>query len=264
MIIDEKSMIKESFFMLLYKIKKACPNLKFCLLGDWGQLPPPCDRSLTFNYADSFCVWELCDGNMVRLEKCRRSDKALFDLYANPASVQPSMFPNDVENLNITYKNSTRKHINDHFMRKYAKKFGFTIELKADPHVKQSQDVILFPGLKCIAATTRQSYGFANCDEFVVYDFDHDEVQLCFSSEEDEDDIDEQKLVIIPTSEFTKFMQPSYAITAHRMQGSSISRQFSIWDWEFMCNKLKYVALSRSRKLEYISICSQEQLARLR
>ncbi len=256
-ILDEKSMVKENFFMLLYKIKKACPKTKFIICGDWGQLPPVMDRSNTFNYADSYCIWDLCDGNKVKLDKCRRSDSALFELYANIPALKRKSFPTELCQKNICYLNSTRKDINSYWMLKLAPKHKNRLFLKAHPKVDQSQNTIVYKGLPLIAMSTRTGLGFSNADEFTVVSFDKKEVVLRYV----EDDADaEEKLITIPAPELTHLFAPSYAISCHRAQGSSISEPFGIFDWDKMDDKLKYVALSRSRKLKYINMCSVDDI----
>jgi len=47
---------------------------------------------------------------------------------------------------------------------------------------------------------------------------------------------------------------PAYCITIHRSQGCSIDEPYTIYDWNKLNTQLKYVALSRSRKLSYINI----------
>ncbi len=252
-LVDEKSMVKENFFLLLYKIKRACPNTKFIICGDWGQLPPVMDRSNTFNYADSYCVWNLCDGNMMTLDKCRRSDRALFELYANIPSVDVKSFPTELYQKNICYLNSTRKDINSYWMLKQAPKHKHRMFLKAHPKVEQSQNTFVYKGLPLIALSTRMGLGFCNADEFRVASFDKKDIVLRY---EDDDADAEEKLVTIPATELTHLFAPSYAISCHRAQGSSISEPFGIFDWEKMDDKLKYVALSRSRKLKYINMGS--------
>lgn len=253
-IVDEKSMVKENFFMLLYKIKKACPTTKFIICGDWGQLPPVMDRSATFNYAESYCIWDLCDGNMMKLSQCRRSDRELFELYANIAAVNRKSFPSELCQKNICYLNSTRKDINYYWMMKRAPKHKHRLILKAHPKVDQSQDTIVYKGLPLVAMSTRMGLGFCNADQFTVASFDKKEIVLRYE-DEDEDDA-EEKLITIPASELTHLFAPSYAISCHRAQGSSISEPFGIFDWDKMDDKLKYVALSRSRKLKYINMGS--------
>jgi ATP-dependent exoDNAse (exonuclease V) alpha subunit len=139
-------------------------------------------------------------------------------------------------------------------MMKLAPKHKHRLILKAHPKVVQSQDTIVYKGLPLIAMATRMGLGFCNADEFTVVSFDTKEVVLRY--EEDDSDA-EEKLITIPASELTHLFAPSYAISCHRAQGSSISEPFGIFDWEHMDDKLKYVALSRSRKLKYINMCSK-------
>jgi hypothetical protein len=256
-LVDEKSMIKENFFLLMYKIKKACPGVKFIICGDWGQIPPVMDRSLTFNYANSYCVWDLCDGNMLRLNKCRRSDRPLFELYSNIEDVNPAKFPTELYQKNVCFLNKTRKDINYYWMMKLAPKHKTRMILKANRRADQSQDTILYSGLPLIAMATRTGLGFSNADEFTVVSFDQNNVQLKYDNDDPEA---EDKFILVPTVELTHFMAPAYAISCHRMQGSSISQPFGIFDWDKMDAKLQYVALSRSRKLKYINMCSLKQL----
>ena len=255
-IIDEKSMLKESFFGLLYKIKKACPETKVILSGDWNQLPPVLDRSASFAYKNSFVVYDLCDGNMMKLTKCRRSDKALFNLYSDIKKADAYEFPDKINSMNICYFNSTRKALNTYWMKKMSKGLK-TMLLRRDKVVKQSQDMLIFDGLPVIAATTRSKYNFANCDEFDVIGFNDKLIRL-------RSIVDEEIKIDVPAAEFTQLMQPRYAITAHRCQGSSLDVPHSIWDYSKMDEKLKYVALSRSRLLSLISVCSDDQLDKLK
>ncbi|MDR3573584.1 MAG: AAA family ATPase, partial [Anaerolineaceae bacterium] len=255
--VDEKSMIKENFFLLLTKIKRYCPDTRFILSGDWKQLPPVMDRCATFNYKDSYAIWDLCDGRKLKLKKCRRTDeKQLFYFYTHVHEVNVEEFPHEEHLRNICYYNSTRKQLNRYWMLKEARKHKQRMLLKAHYVVKQSQDIILYKDLPVIAMCTRGQYGFSNAEEFRVQEFNSNTVTLRFENDNADDEVEEIK---VPTRDFTQFFAPAYAISCHRMQGSSISEKFTIWDWEQMDETLKYVALSRSRKLEYINICSTKQ-----
>jgi len=79
-IVDEISMVHEIFYRMFVLIKKYCPNIKFIICGDYKQLKPVNDR-YNGNYKDSLPLFDLCDGQRLTLNKCRRSDKKLFELY---------------------------------------------------------------------------------------------------------------------------------------------------------------------------------------
>jgi ATP-dependent exoDNAse (exonuclease V) alpha subunit len=190
---------------------------------------------------------------MMRLSVCRRSDRELFELYADVSKVEVKDFPTKLYQKNICYLNSTRKAINRYWMLKLVPKHKPRKLVKAHPRAKQSQDTYVYKGLPVIAAVTRSGMGFANAEEFTVSDLDENNIYLqCIE--------DKDRILTIPVSEFTYCFQPAYAVSCHRAQGSSISESFGIFDWDKMDDKLKYVALSRSRKLKYINMCSQAQL----
>jgi ATP-dependent exoDNAse (exonuclease V) alpha subunit len=54
--------------------------------------------------------------------------------------------------------------------------------------------------------------------------------------------------------EFQKYFLVAYATTIHSAQGMSIGKNYTIHEWDRLDQKLKYVALSRSRELDYIHI----------
>jgi tRNA A37 threonylcarbamoyladenosine biosynthesis protein TsaE len=74
-IIDEASMVVEGFWRQLLSIRRKNPKALFVISGDYDQLKPVCDRSDSFSYENSRCMWELCDGNMVELTHCRRNNE---------------------------------------------------------------------------------------------------------------------------------------------------------------------------------------------
>ena len=78
----------------------------------------------------------------------------------------------------------------------------------------------------------------------------------------------------IPCDIFTSLLAPGYCVTLHRMQGVSLDCEFTLYEWskydtivgadnvrrlntdDFMT--MRYVALSRSRRLCYINIARDE------
>ena len=67
-----------------------------------------------------------------------------------------------------------------------------------------------------------------------------------------EDDF--EKLLKINIPDFQKYFLPGYATTTHSAQGMSIGESYTIHEWDRMDQRLRYVALSRSRSIEYINI----------
>jgi ATP-dependent exoDNAse (exonuclease V) alpha subunit len=54
-------------------------------------------------------------------------------------------------------------------------------------------------------------------------------------------------------NDFQKFFLVAYATTTHSAQGMSIGEPYTIHEWDRMDQRLKYVALSRSRDIRIYS-----------
>ena len=54
----------------------------------------------------------------------------------------------------------------------------------------------------------------------------------------------------IEISDIANYFYPAYCITVHRSQGTTFDHPYTIFEWDLMDERLKYVALSRSTKKE--------------
>ena len=73
---------RKDFYKFFILIKRLFPLIKFITAGDDNQLPPVNDN-WTGDYENSPAMFSLCDGNRIKLMKCRRADTELFDLCRN-------------------------------------------------------------------------------------------------------------------------------------------------------------------------------------
>ena len=58
----------------------------------------------------------------------------------------------------------------------------------------------------------------------------------------------------IPTKDLVKGFNVAFCITIHCAQGASFDHPFTIYEWEKLDKRLKYVSISRSRKREFINL----------
>ena len=65
--------------------------------------------------------------------------------------------------------------------------------------------------------------------------------------------------IIVEDSDMTDF-RPAYALTAYKAQGMTINRPYSIYEYDTMDYEMRYVALTRTRKKEYVNFCSIDML----
>lgn len=246
-IVDEISMVKEIFYSIFTTIKRVKPSIKFILSGDWRQLDPVCDRA-NFDYKNSRALYEVCDGNRLELTKCRRSDTELFELSLNVLSIIPgkNFHRHEKYQRAICFTNNKRIELNHFWMHKIStkrKQKYLTVEkLEYDPN---SQDMRIYKTLPIIARVNNKQYDIVNNETFTVKDIKGDKNVIITDGEIDKN---------IELKDFNKLFYPSYAITVHKSQGTTIDEGFSIYEWHMFCHKMMYTALTRATKLNNVNI----------
>ena len=145
------------------------------------------------------------------------------------------------------------------------------IKLDKLPYDENSQDVTLVNKTPLIGKVNNSKLGIINNERFTVKKVDIYSKELTLENvrevvKKDEDgnvkkDKDgnvemEKKIktIVIASGEFQKLFRIGYAFTTHSSQGMSIDKPYTIHEFNRMSKKLKYVALSRSTKHEYINI----------
>jgi ATP-dependent exoDNAse (exonuclease V) alpha subunit len=109
----------------------------------------------------------------------------------------------------------------------------------------RSQAVILNKGMNIISKVNNEDIGIFNNQRFKIIKIGTFRINI-------EDDF--KKLYEINITDFQKYFLPGYATTTHSAQGMSIGESYTIHEWDRMDQRLRYVALSRSRDLKYINI----------
>lgn len=243
-IIDEISMVREVFYAILLTMKKIKPTLKFIICGDFNQLEVVDDRA-DFDYKNSEALRELCDGQRITLTQCRRSDRALFDLSLRPDEIDPSTLGHEEHQVALCFTNKKRIEINAHWMNQPRRgRQGRSRVLKKLEYDPNSQDVTLFKGLPIIARVNNRENDIANNETFNVQSISGTDVTIS----------DGTDTKVIPIGIFQRLFFPAFAITCHKAQGTSIDRPFTIYEWEKFSTRMKYVAITRSTKLQYVNI----------
>jgi ATP-dependent exoDNAse (exonuclease V) alpha subunit len=251
--IDEVSMLAEVFYKFLMMIKRVKSNIKFIISGDFCQLKAINDRiSHRTDYSNAPCLFELADYNKIQLTKCRRADDTLYNLikFDNVPTLKPSDFTvtNEYNNdINLCFTNEKRKEINHIKMEAlYNKnKCRTGLKLAALSYDERSQAVILNKGVPIICKVNNEEMGFINNQRFKIKKLGVFTITI-------KDDKGNKKE--INHNDFQKYFLVAYGCTVHSAQGMSIDEPYTIFQWDRMDQRLLYVALSRSRSLEYIHI----------
>ena len=251
-IIDEISMVHEMFYKYFLIIQKLKPKLRFIIAGNFDQLLPVKDVG-DFDYQNSVALYDLCEGNRLNLTTCRRSDDVCFRKCSpeNIPNLTKADFSNAFTKRHLSYTNKTRIAINKQMMdNAVVKKKGKTaLSLDKLDYDKNSQDVRLLAGTPIIARINKEDMGMYNNECFTIKEIQHSKANILIVVE-----LGETK--DIPCFMFQRLFYVAYCITIHKSQGATFDHAYTIHDWSHpqFDNRLKYVALSRTTKLENINI----------
>jgi hypothetical protein len=251
MIVDEISMVKEVFYRFLVLLKRYQPQLKFIIIGDYDQLKPVKD-TYKGDYAQSPALHHLCDAMKINLEKCRRSDAELFNVYdkvRRGGSIDINQFPQrELTKLNIAYSHKTRKQVNKLCMDKFGKDKEYLMSAPWDRNHK-TQWTRLYEGLPVVSYKNDNDLNIYNSEVFTIDKIDLENKTFTIKRDEEELEFD--------AKEFKYMFYPAYCITIHVSQGCTFDEPYCIYDWSHphMERSAKYVALSRSTSIHNIMIC---------
>ena len=254
-IIDEISMVSEKFYKFVITLHRIRPDIKFIIAGDFAQLLPVNDRIDDLDYENSPALHELADGNHLLLSTCRRSDSELYNmcLPENIVQLTKDDFTNNKSRINICFTNATRKKINKEKMAEAveANKKGKkqkVVSLKAYVYDENSQDVSLLPLMPVIARMTSDEYNIMNNETFTIKKVSEEFITLTSA------DKDSIACMDIPTDMFVQLFHIAFCITCHKSQGETYNHPYTIYEWNRMDSRLKYVALSRATQKAFINL----------
>lgn len=247
--IDEISMIDKKIWKLLCEMKRLT-NITFILSGDPDQLEPvgddlPKER----HYFNHPVVKYLVNYNLVELNVNHRFDKdlkkVLIDFKAKGnINTQDYKCIKDTD-YNICFYNGTRKLLNNKYNMKYKTNDAFM--LSHTPTDEYTQDTWIYKGLPIISRVTMKDRSQLNNEEYIIEECNQENI-ICKSLERD------NHVITIDTNDFQKLFMMSYAISTYKAQGSTVTKDYTIYDWNDMNKKMKYTALSRARRIDQIQI----------
>ena len=200
------------------------------------------------NYKEYLPLFELTDGNRLELTTCRRSDDILFNLckFENIMGLGKTNFNSEQCFKSISFTHKTRISVNDECMKKRIKTYhkGNVIRLgknKFDPH---SQNVCLCPGMPIICKVNSKKLDIVNNETFTIKKIRGDTIYIK----------NDEKELNIQSKDFQNIFYLAYCITCHSAQGETFDEAYTIYDFDKMDMRLRYVALTRATDIKYINI----------
>jgi ATP-dependent exoDNAse (exonuclease V) alpha subunit len=250
--VDEISMIAKPLWKLLVEFKKAT-GITFILVGDHRQCPPVEKDEFLDNYFEHSAVKYLVNNNLCELTVMKRYNQELWDLLEDVDQINIQRFGTKICQRNLCYYNRTRKRVNKMMMEKYKTVDAIFIPaIETDEH---SQDMYVYKGMPLIAmknVTIKQKKGeddlilLAN-SEFFILDGIKDGKAICLSDRANDDGEKVKYKFEVELENLQKFLYVNYCATVHKSQGSTLSEDYTIWDWNRMSTRIRYTAMSRAK-----------------
>jgi hypothetical protein len=241
-ILDEVSMIKEPFYKIFLSIKRMS-NIKFIVAGDFRQLAPVKERAI-FDYKNSLALLELCDNNRLELTKCRRSDKELFNDSLQLDTLDINKYGKLECDVSICWTNKKRKLVNAKWMEVYAKEAKDFITFKKLSYDSNSQDVKVYTGMPIISRVNNRKLEIYNNETFTIKKINESTMLVTDGGQDIE----------IENKFFQSLFYPAYCMTTYKIQGTTITKPFTIYQWKHFDTKMKYTSFTRGTKREDINI----------
>lgn len=219
--VDEISMVKEIFYRFFVLLKRYVPHIKFIIIGDFDQLKPVKDI-WEGEYRDSRALHQLCDGHKLELQKCRRSDEKLFNLYDGVRKGQDidiSQFSyQQLTPLNIAYTHTTRKFVNQQCMEKYVGDKPFLTCSHLERNIK-TQKVKIFQGMPIVSYKNDDKLDICNSEIFKVHSINTEDNTFMIYNDD--------QPIEFKASDFKYFFYPAFSITIHTSQGCTFNEPYN-------------------------------------
>lgn len=288
--LDEISMISDYEFSGLMYLKTIRPELIFILSGDFGQLGVVADRmGKNYNYVNKRVLYDLT-GNKILLKKLRRAEndaKRLYDYQKdirNGEIIDISKFKSQSKfYYNIVKTNEKRIKLNNELMIRYCNnektgtakglKTALFIPVPENKKFKKNtvQDVYLKRGMPIISKkTVKNKHGsLLNNETFKIHNIEgstiviksqiRDFCGIPFSDKKNHIINFNNEFIIFDAQHFHFYFRIAFALTIYSVQGITIRENYMIHNWDMLDKKDKYVAFSRSSKMEYIHISNEKE-----
>ncbi|KAJ3028562.1 hypothetical protein HK097_005932 [Rhizophlyctis rosea] len=273
-LIDEVSQVPQNLWKHILGYKRAYPQTKVFLFGDFRQLPAvemQLHRAVPME--NNKTMMDICHQNRITFRKNWRfpeEDGKIFDeLYDEPAKLpyyqsrfggrcDPTQFQRSLASTHFV-----RKRINHLHMLKVEEHLQGTpaaqewLPRKVGGYGK-CQDMYLHAGLPVIAYKRDSKLGIKQRNAtYKVRSFDAETVTLtpwCFFADEEKVSEKDPELTL-PKTVLGERFAVAYAVTVHIAQGATIKGMYSIANASSFDRHLLYTALTRCTAIRNVHFC---------
>ena len=129
-----------------------------------------------------------------------------------------------------------------------------TLEYQPLSYDKNTQKMIICAGMPVMARINDKGLDIVNNELFTIKTLTDEVVTVTNEMKEE---------VNIPAKKFHKLFSLAFCITIHKSQGATFDGKYTIYEWDKLDKKLKYVALSRATDEKNVQIVSSNLFYRV-
>lgn len=224
---------------------------------DWLNFGNIHDRC-RHDYKHSYVLKQLCDFNKIKLTQNKRSNDEMWNLCKDVMS--PSIYDKFRCDVfcwrNLVYTNKLRKILNAYCMDMACdEEGGENFVLDCAGGSSEDQPVVLMLHTPLIAKKCEKvKYHILKNETFRITSLNFEEEEGSGDSFTAERVGTEGESVTVKIDDFQSLFHVAYAITVHRSQSSSFDFAYAIYEYGRMNKNLRYTALTRTTKKEYVHL----------
>ena len=176
----------------------------------------------------------------------------------NIGKILKTDFPKEFTERHVCFTNATRKEVNAIMMEKYAKKARrnkiHILELEALPHSENSQNVKLTAGTPLIGRKNVEKMDLFNNEMWIIKSINKTAETITIKEDVKEEGDEPIRVKEISFDRVQELFNPAWCITIHKAQGSTFEGAYTVHEFDKLCHRLKYVALSRATVIGNIRV----------
>lgn len=245
LIVDECSMFDRDIWTLLCIVKEKL-TIPMIVCGDFRQIPPINDST---DYENSLMLKKLVGFNRMHLTKVYRYDFEYDKLIGyHEADIVAMEKPRGICYTNRTRIAKTTEIITKRYFNEMFR-IGFPMVCKETDKRKALvnnalYEIVAIEGV--VGEYIEEKYKDMAVTDYMPLGLDIDTSNTKIFMKKAGDAI----AVEFTYAEVVANFRHAFLITAHQAQGQSFDFEYCIFDWKIMTENMKYVAVTRTRKLE--------------
>lgn len=248
-LVDEFSMVPKKFYIILDRIKRENPEMKFILSGDCNQCKPVETDGIWYDYMTNPLILNLVDYKRVTMAykpELARYDRTLYDVLIY--FMRHGRLPEFLEGRDCLERSDTNISYYNTGGRKTAQKKNQSCFLEFveenESEITQVNGKPITVGIPIIGIENDKVLGIFRSQKYKVQEVKDDVIVLRKNNN--------GVVKEIKREGFWKYFDYGFCVTVYKYQGGTIREDYNIFDVDQMSYNEMYTAMSRGISLDKV------------